>query len=478
MRAPRWITVAVTSTAIVAAAAACTDGISDEPFTLDRDGSGRIAVVGGHVTARLCDSQLKGQDFVEDETTLGPDDGTAVAATDASVDYATDPPCFTGRFPESALGPRSATGGEQALRLSIGIYPNGELTSRAIFDIPPAGYDSTAGGGSGGGGTHPSGATWYQLSATVPSERHAAAGAGFRAAGPDQGVVFGGIRAMRETCVLEPVGWDACFVDLTGPTARRAAAMAAHAAGDDHLLVLFGGDDGTVLFDDTWLWDGSGHWAADTTVAAPPSARSHHAMATLGDGRVLLFGGLETLPSDPPYDVVADTWVYDAAAGWGEVVPDDLVMPRPRYMHQMASLPDGRVLLSGGIGSDGTYLGDAWIFDPTTERWSEISNAGAGPVAGAVLAPAEEGGQPVLFGGEGPGGPRNSLWVWSGTGFAPLSAAGTTPSHRTAHVGFTFVGAAVTDFLVIGPGFSAPPPSFVPVPNDGSFYLEYDPGAG
>jgi len=57
-------------------------------------------------------------------------------------------------------------------------------------------------------------------------------------------------------------------------------------------VLLFGGDvDGPN--GETWLYDlGDNSWT-DQAPAAGPTARAGHAMASIGEGQVLLFGGVE-----------------------------------------------------------------------------------------------------------------------------------------------------------------------------------------
>jgi hypothetical protein len=49
-------------------------------------------------------------------------------------------------------------------------------------------------------------------------------------------------------------------------------------------------------------------------------------------------------------------------------------MSEARYGHTTTLLPSGEVLVAGGTGSDGSYLGSAELYDPATGSWSSTGN--------------------------------------------------------------------------------------------------------
>jgi RTX calcium-binding nonapeptide repeat (4 copies)/Kelch motif len=120
--------------------------------------------------------------------------------------------------------------------------------------------------------------------------------------------------------------------------------------------------------------------------------------APLPDGRVLVAGGNDTAfdeNSVPPAGTLSSAEVFDPAtntfssAGIGS-------MSAARYDAVAAPLPDGRVLVAGGIANDFVlyrcYLSSAEVFDPTTNTFS---SAGIGsmsrPRADAAAAPLPDG---------------------------------------------------------------------------------------
>jgi len=110
---------------------------------------------------------------------------------------------------------------------------------------------------------------------------------------------------------------------------------------------------------------------ADTWTATRTVMNDHRELftaSTLPDGRVLLCGGLSltkrgTLGTAEIYDPVADTFTLTAGA-----LKDD------RFGHTAATLTDGRVLIVGGqswkIGQPSRTLASAELYDPKTNRFT------------------------------------------------------------------------------------------------------------
>lgn len=120
--------------------------------------------------------------------------------------------------------------------------------------------------------------------------------------------------------------------------------------------------------------------AADTgtlvQAGAMHSARAAHTATALPDGRVLLAGGLTDQENTS-----AGAEVYDPTA---ETFTPTGPMRTPRQSHTATLLPDGKVLLAGGYDARGTYLSSAEIYDPASDRFAPagtMQSARAGHVA-------------------------------------------------------------------------------------------------
>src|SRR5262249_53304457 len=66
---------------------------------------------------------------------------------------------------------------------------------------------------------------------------------------------------------------------------------------------------------------------------------------------------------------VAMAELYDPLSNAWEPTGD---LHEGRYEHTATLLPDGRVLVAGGIGTGLQGLGSAELFDPTTGSWSRV----------------------------------------------------------------------------------------------------------
>lgn len=155
-----------------------------------------------------------------------------------------------------------------------------------------------------------------------------------------------------------------------GDRARHALAY----IGDDK-VVLFGGSN---YEDETWVYDLSdniwtdmdpGTWVAGTDM---PTGRRWFDMANISGDKALLFGG----HLSPSSTGNAETWIYDLSDNtWTDMDPGTWVagtdMPSARYMHSMAYIGDDKVLLFGGYSSG--ISGEAWIYDLSDNQWTQVT---------------------------------------------------------------------------------------------------------
>ncbi|MGE0601646.1 MAG: Kelch repeat-containing protein [Dehalococcoidia bacterium] len=112
--------------------------------------------------------------------------------------------------------------------------------------------------------------------------------------------------------------------------------------------------------------------------------------ALLPDGRVLLTGGIDhelerTLPTPPPNSdrsvpATNEAVILDPATG---TVTRISGMGEARMLHQAVTLPDGGILLAGGVPDshfDGGALATAEIYDPTTSTFTPTGPMARGRV--------------------------------------------------------------------------------------------------
>jgi Galactose oxidase, central domain/Kelch motif len=109
-------------------------------------------------------------------------------------------------------------------------------------------------------------------------------------------------------------------------------------------------------------WDGaSGAWHDASRVGGALAL----SLTSLPDGQVLVAGGMEG-----EIGAAAQRWSPRRGA-WGRAAS----LGRPRYAHGAAALSDGRVLVAGGLtsGPDGglVTLGSAEVYDPEADAWTD-----------------------------------------------------------------------------------------------------------
>ena len=128
----------------------------------------------------------------------------------------------------------------------------------------------------------------------------------------------------------------------------------------DGSIVLMGGEGaiGTLLNDVWRSIDNGATWTRQTEHAGWSERYGHGAFA-LPDGSILLMGGLDdtSIPS-----IRNDTWrSTDYGATWTPL--PDARWPA-RLWHTVAALPDGSIVLAGGLGDGLALFNDTWRLQP------------------------------------------------------------------------------------------------------------------
>ena len=144
------------------------------------------------------------------------------------------------------------------------------------------------------------------------------------------------------------------------------------------LLVVadYAGTDGGTLTSQAYLINENlALSAAQPTLAIAASATgpfphllTGHSATLLLDGRVLIAGGQGTAPTTGNPFAYSDCYLFDPAALTYTALANKMITARGG--HTATLLPDGRVLVTGGVGSGYLGLTSTEIFDPTTQSWS------------------------------------------------------------------------------------------------------------
>jgi len=159
-------------------------------------------------------------------------------------------------------------------------------------------------------------------------------------------------------------------------------------------VLVAGGYNGSVQFSNAEIYDpASGTWTATGPLN---HARTGHTATLLANGKVLVAGGVignypnvTNLSSAELYDPVAGTW---ALTGGLHTARDD---------DTATLLPNGKVLVVGGLNSSTNILSSAELYEPSNATWTVTSPLNtARQLQTATLLPD---GRLLVAGGQGVG---------------------------------------------------------------------------
>ena len=140
------------------------------------------------------------------------------------------------------------------------------------------------------------------------------------------------------------------------------------------MVLVAGGSSATpgAYLSSSELYDPStGVW----TVTGPMGiARDHHTATLLQNGKVLITGGFRAIPVGPysSSEALCSSELYDPSTGVWTTVES---MTENRAHFTASLLPNGMVLVAGGVNSSGT-LSSSELYDPTTGHWTATGSMG------------------------------------------------------------------------------------------------------
>lgn len=198
----------------------------------------------------------------------------------------------------------------------------------------------------------------------------------------DRMVLFGGFACTK---VDDPLLDDTWTYDLNNDAwqqmdpATSPPARIFHSTAYDPItdrVVIFGG---RVEDDRVWTYDvDADTWEPREPADGPTGIRAYHAMAYDPTGqRVLVFGGLDlTSTLSTSGEMLDELWAYNVdERQWSRVDTED--SPAGRSHHAMVFDPaiEQHVVFGGETGRpySNDVTDEIWLFDPTTDTWSEPS---------------------------------------------------------------------------------------------------------
>ncbi|KAL0026102.1 hypothetical protein WJX79_010636 [Trebouxia sp. C0005] len=220
-------------------------------------------------------------------------------------------------------------------------------------------------------------------------------------------------------------------------------------------VCLLGGADSDGHLSDAWILDvGQAGWSRLPSADLPATTAWHSAyMLQCDEGQQLVVYGGES-----PHE--ADENEAGSAADAGNKVYNNLIILEPdmrlwiglsitgeagrplpaRTGHSCTVLPEGRLLIFGGMDDAGKFKNDMFVIDVRRLVWFGMKAKGAPPKARAYHSATAVGGRVVIMGGQGTGDKAWSLkevytlntdaWKWTEH---TSEVEGEAPSPRYGH---------------------------------------------
>lgn len=174
---------------------------------------------------------------------------------------------------------------------------------------------------------------------------------------------------LSTTEFLDPVAG----VRTTGPALPAIRGYQTDTLLNDGRVLLVGGFSSAALATTAIFDPSTNTWTAGPSMT---TARYLHTATLLRDGRVLVVGGYKYV-SSTSYSTTPTVEIFDPATNlWTVATP----IPSARRNHAATLLPDGTVLVSGGVysasgGAATVWRSDAWIYDPGDDSWTATTSA-------------------------------------------------------------------------------------------------------
>lgn len=223
---------------------------------------------------------------------------------------------------------------------------------------------------------------------------------------------------LNETWTFSGTDWtnhSTTLLDANGPLPGRNDGVMVF---DGNNTMLYGGQIGSnlAILSDTWTWSGTA-WTKQSPTTSPFGRYKAEAAFLQGTGAVM-FGGRNL------NDMLLETWIWNGSTQqWSQVSVANGAGPAGRVDACFAgNSGTPQAVLFGGAGTNSLFR-DTWTFNGTS--WTQNSPATSPPARSqACMTYATTGGLYVLFGGQNGAQYLNDTWVYNGTTWTQVSGNG------------------------------------------------------
>lgn len=187
-----------------------------------------------------------------------------------------------------------------------------------------------------------------------------------------------------------------------------------------HDMVYDQGNGRTILFggvlkserhsNETWSFNSTTKKWDCITTNIDPGLIAHHSMAYSSiHEKIVCFGGLNDVGN-----VLNETWIFNCISDeWREVFPTLAPPPRADASLYFDSVNEKFILFGGYKGESEYFSNDLWMYDITTNVWTDITPLTSPPDSyGHRMVYDNINHQGILFGGRVGSGVKNDLWIY------------------------------------------------------------------
>jgi hypothetical protein len=151
--------------------------------------------------------------------------------------------------------------------------------------------------------------------------------------------------------------------DETDGSSKKFTARAEHKSvvfndGDGEKIWVFGGRNGTTLFDDVWSSADGKNWTEVTKDSSEKFTARYGHHVVVFDGKMWVFGG--NISDTGGFDTLNDVWRSDDGKNWTKVRSDDDTSGFTARSDGTAVFFDNKVWLIAGRNASARYLNDVW----------------------------------------------------------------------------------------------------------------------